>query len=177
MTITEALAEIKTIQKRIQKKREFVAQYLARHNSWRDPLEKSGGSVVAIREARQAIGDLHERVVELRLAINRANSLTEVSVGNEIRTISAWIVWKREVAPLYGAALNDTSKRIQQLRTKAQKEGVPIAKNESEAVGENDLIIHIDEQELATQIEAHEEIMGTLDGQLSLKNATTSIEV
>ncbi len=52
LTITEALAEIPTIEKRIEKKREFILNYLYRQSSVRDPHEKDGGSTVLIvREA------------------------------------------------------------------------------------------------------------------------------
>lgn len=40
ITITEALAEIKTVAKRIEKKRDFIRAYLSRQEGVRDPLEK-----------------------------------------------------------------------------------------------------------------------------------------
>ena len=73
MTITEALAETKTIDKRISKKRTFVTDYLFRQDALRDPLEKEGGSVAAIEATRQAIGDLEKRLVDIRRAIARAH--------------------------------------------------------------------------------------------------------
>lgn len=48
MTITEGLAEIKTIGKRIEKKRTFVLNYVARQNMFVDVLAKEGGSEAAI---------------------------------------------------------------------------------------------------------------------------------
>lgn len=44
LTITEALAEIKTVGKRVEKKREFIKAFLARQDGVKDPLEKDGGS-------------------------------------------------------------------------------------------------------------------------------------
>ena len=58
LTITEALAEIKTIEKRIDKKRQSLQPYIARMDGVKDPLEKSGGSAAFIKAERQAIGDL-----------------------------------------------------------------------------------------------------------------------
>ena len=45
ITITEALAEIKTISKRLEKKRESIFNFVGRQDGIRDPLEKDGGSV------------------------------------------------------------------------------------------------------------------------------------
>src|SRR3954452_7996422 len=99
ITITEALAELKTIDKRIEKKREFVLAYLLRQEMFKDPLEKDGGSVSAIRREMQAIGDLEERRITLRRAVQQANERNSVVVGKQVRTIADWLVWRREVAP------------------------------------------------------------------------------
>ena len=53
ITITEALAEIKTVGKRVEKKREFIKSFLARQDGIKDPLEKDGGSYQAIARERQ----------------------------------------------------------------------------------------------------------------------------
>lgn len=54
-TITEALAEIPTIEKRIEKKSEFILNYLYRQSAVRDPHEKDGGSSTLIHRELQAI--------------------------------------------------------------------------------------------------------------------------
>ena len=46
-----------------------------------------------------------------------------------------------------------------------------------EAAGSDDIVVNINEKELAEQAEALEEVLGSLDGQLSLKNATIYIDV
>jgi hypothetical protein len=43
-SITEALAEINTIEKRIAKKQRFVHEHLLRQEQLKDPLEKSQGN-------------------------------------------------------------------------------------------------------------------------------------
>ena len=45
MTCTELLAELKTIEKRIQTKRQFINEFAMRSGAFKDPLEKQGGSV------------------------------------------------------------------------------------------------------------------------------------
>ena len=44
ITVTEALAEIKTTQKRIEKKREHILNFAWRQERMKDPLERDGGS-------------------------------------------------------------------------------------------------------------------------------------
>src|SRR3990167_9466260 len=98
-TITEALAELKTLAKRIEKKKEFVMQHLLRQELLKDPLEKDGGSFAVVDRERQAIGDLQQRIIDIRTAIARANESTEIVVDDVTRSIAEWLVWRREVAP------------------------------------------------------------------------------
>lgn len=51
MTITEALAEITTIGKRIAKKQEFIINHLGRISMVRDPLEKDGGATAVVSKS------------------------------------------------------------------------------------------------------------------------------
>ena len=86
-TITEALAEIKTIGKRLEKKRESVKAYLARDSRVKDPLEKEGGSTEYVRKERQAISDLEKRVVTIRTAIAKSNLGTAVTIQGMSMTV------------------------------------------------------------------------------------------
>jgi hypothetical protein len=68
ITITEALAEVPTISKRIAKKQQFVLDFLSRQNGVRDPHEKDGGSVTLIQQNLQGIADLESRLIAIRSA-------------------------------------------------------------------------------------------------------------
>jgi hypothetical protein len=176
ITITEALAELKTIDKRIGKKREFVLQYLYRQEMFKDPLEKEGGAVSAIKRELQAIRDLEERKVSIRRAIQQANERSSVTVGKQTRTIADWLVWRRDVAPKQTEFLAMVRNRIEQARQEAARKGAGLATS-AESAKPNDIIVNVNEQELAREIESLEEVLGILDGQLSLKNATLMIDV
>jgi hypothetical protein len=176
MTITEALAEIKTVQKRINKKQEFIQAYLLRQEQFKDPLEGDGGCRVVVGKERQAIADLEQRIVDLRLAINAANEETVLSVNGVEKSIAEWIVWRREVAPGAQNFLRKLNATIQSARQEAMRRGVTVVQDEG-AAGSEDVIVNVDESTLATEIEGMEEVLGILDGQLSLKNATTAISV
>src|SRR4051794_1015289 len=123
LTITEALAEIKTINKRIQTKHQFVLSYLFRQEGLKDPLEKDGGSVEAIRRETQAISDLRLRLINLRRGIARANEATEVTVGTNTMTISDWLTWRRDVAPETQTFLHAKQARLNALREQAKRSG------------------------------------------------------
>lgn len=178
MTITEALAEIKTVEKRIASKREFVKNYLARSEGLKDPLEKDGGSAKGIAEARQAIGDLESRVVELRRLIQSANEKTTITVEGETRSIADWLIWRREVAPGTQRFLNSLSTTINSMRSQAQSRGfnmVGINAVNTTDLKPTDVLVMIDEKKLADDVEKLQTILGSLDGQLSLKNATVMV--
>jgi len=176
ITITEALAELKTIDKRIEKKREFVLDYLLRQEIFKDPLEREGGSVSAIKREMQAISDLEERKIAIRRAVQQANEFNTVTVGKRTRSIADWLVWRREVAPGQQRHLAAIRAKIEQARQEAARKGAGLSAS-ADAAKPNDVIVNVNEQELARQIEELEEVLGKLDGQLSLKNATLLVDV
>ncbi len=175
LTITEALAEIQTIGKRIEKKQQSVLAYLARPEQLRDPLEKQGGSVAHITGERQAIADLQERMLRIRRAIAQANEANTITVGDATRSIADWLAWKREVAPQQTKLLAAMRGQIDQTRNTLRAQSTRLAQSgSSEAIN---VVVNLDERELSRQIEWLEEVSGALDGQLSLKNATIVIEI
>lgn len=180
LTITEALAEIKTIGKRISSKQEFVQTYLFRQEGLKDPLDKDGGSVEAVRREQQAMSDLFIRIIALRRGIQHANDTTQITIGGTTRSIADWLTWRRDVAPELQRQLSAIRTRLAALRTQAQRGGSAVIGAAVASVTQDakptDFIVNIDEAQLAVTSEGLEETLGTLDGQLSLKNATVMIE-
>lgn len=175
MTITEALAEIKTIGKRLETKRNGVLQYLYSQHFIRDPMDKEGGSRAWIVRERQAIADLEKRVVALREGIAAANRATEITVGGVTRSIQEWLTWRREVAPAARQFLLTICQKVEGGRNEAIRKGVAVAAGEE--AGRNDLVINVDEAALVAELEWYDTTLGDLDGQLSLKNATVPVAV
>lgn len=172
LTITEALAEIKTINKRLAAKRQFVTQYLWRSEAFKDPLD--GGSQVVIQRERQAIADLEQRIVDLRIAIDKANNDTPIAINGTTRSIQEWLSWRRDVAPGHQVFLNQMRDNVARIRREAAQK--LLAVNDAEGKGKpNDIVLNINESQLAAEIERMEETLGALDGQLSLRNATVII--
>lgn len=170
MTITEALAELKVIDKRIRAKCEFIGQYAMRLEALKDPLEREGGSVSAIQRELQAIGDLEENQVSIRRAIQKVNETTQVTVGKTTRSIADWLVWRRDIAPRRKDFTAQIRTGIDRHRAEALKRGAQATGPDAAKPG--DLVVNLNEQDLARQQEELEATLETLDGQLSLKNAT-----
>lgn len=175
ITITEALADIKTVSKRIEKKREFILNYLARPDGIKDPLEKEGGSHEAIMREAQAVGDLESRIIALRRGIGLANDKTTVEVGGVSRSVTDWLTWRRDVAPKHKEFLARVSATVKQIRDTAKKQGFQTLTPGATATQPNDVVVNISEASLASDIERIETILGELDGRLSLHNATVMI--
>ena len=175
ITITEALAELKTISKRIKKKEEAISPYIYRQEMLRDPHEKDGGSAVFIEREMQAIEDLHERIVNIRRSIAKVNSETEVTVSGETRTIADWLVWRREILPSKQSLLAVLRQKIVSVREDAMRRGLKVTTEETGVF--SDIVVNINEKNLVFEIEHLEIIEGELDGLLSLKNATIFVNI
>lgn len=179
-TITEALAELKVLQKRIASKREFILRYAVRAEHLKDPLEKDGGSVSAIATEIQSMNDLERNVLSIRRAIQIANENTDIQIENTIRTVADWLVWRREVAPGTRQFLSDLLRGIEAARGEAAKRNVALESRAREGVPtigaeRLDVTVNVNESELARRREELEAALETLDGKLSLKNATVVV--
>lgn len=173
-TITEALAEVKTVGKRIATKREFISKYAARPETMKDPLEKDGGAPSVLAKEMQAIRDLETRIIEIRRGIQSANETTKITVEGVERSIADWLIWRREVSDGRQRFLNNMRMTLTSLRDQLRKQPTRYG-NSNEEVKPLDYVVHLNEKELAEEYEKNELILGGLDGQLSLKNATTNI--
>jgi len=173
-TVTEALAELATIDKRLGKKSQDMLPYVARLEQIKDPFVKTGGSEKYLTEQRQSFHDLMMRKINLRGAIARANSETMIQIGRQEMSVADWLVWKRECYGVKSGMLKGLLSQVQGARTEAQKRGVGFVKQESVSVPE-DIVVCLDEQALIEELDELEETYGRLDGLLSLKNATTTV--
>ena len=175
ITITEALAETKTIAKRIENKQQFILLYLFREERIKDPLIKEGGAEKVIGQEMQSIADLNERKVAIRRQIQDANANYSITVGKETRSIADWLVWRREVASNMKTFYMELRKKIEVARTVARSRGSTISSGEGSRP--DDIVVNLNEQTISQKIETLEETLGVLDGMLSLKNATIRIAV
>lgn len=175
LTITEALAEIAMLNKRIETHFAFVSARIARPAMMMDPLAGEGGTGEVLRRHRQAAKDLRERWVKLRSAVAKVNQGAELTIEGVTRSIADWIVWRREVMPGTKRELDQLAASVDNLRKQALQRGGAVKQESSD--NQADIVLHISETELLAERDRLDKILGTLDGQLSLKNATTFVEV
>jgi hypothetical protein len=175
-TITEALAERKVIAKRIDNKRQAIYRYTVLSGGAKDPIREEGGSQAFIRDEMQAIGDLQARQVAILRAIQKANAETLIKIGDEERTVADWLIWRRDVAPGVQQFLQNIVQGIVRSRDDAAKrKGIVVPADAAATAKDQDIIVNINERQVVSQIEQIDMVLGSLDGQLSLKNATVIV--
>jgi hypothetical protein len=177
-TISEGLREVKTLHERIAKRRAFVNQHLHRQANMRDPLEGKGGQAEMINRELQAIGDMEARVIELRRAITVASLQTPVTVGDRTLSIYDWIIWKREIAPREVEHQQQIVQLLNAARMSARTRWLSVvATAGADADNSQDVIFNISEAALQEASDKLTRDLGALDGLLSVKNATTVIDI
>lgn len=170
ITITEALADLKTIEKRMAEKQRFAVQFVARPEVLQDPLLKDGGSEKLVSEALQAFNDLAARHERIRVAVMGSNLATMLTLQGETRSVFGWLTWRREIAQRHSGLCDQLANQIKSLRQNMQTQTMPGGEKINATVA-------LSEVELQKRRERVQLILGELDGQLSLLNATTKIDV
>lgn len=181
LTITEALAEIKTIRARVAKKRAGIQPYIVRDSRLKDPMVASGGSDEWVKRERQAVKDLEDRTIKIRSAIQAKNLETKLTIEGQERSLTDWLNWRREIATpddVGGSKhfLGQMILWITTARANAQKQGVAVVEKET-ASDKPQIVVNVNEADLHKEADDMEKILGVLDGKLSLLNATTTIDV
>lgn len=184
MAITEALQEIKTVNSRIAKKRDAVLKYVVRDSRIRDPFASEGGSEEWVRRERQGLKDLEDRIVAIRVHIQISNLSGQVKVQGVSKSVAQWLAWRREVAQGQKQFLGTIAQSIQITRQNIQSKGGKIVAAALASATVNlekdapvEVIVTVNEMENLEEIEALEQVLGELDGKLSLFNATTVIDI
>jgi len=175
MTITEALAEIKLNERKLEKKWEVVKGNTHRFEHVKDPYGNEGGSKVAIGREIQSIKDIEERIVKIRSAIAEANVRNDLTVGETTRSIYAWLTWKREIAENQKKFYKDIASRLKSVIDK-ESQNPTAFKDEDGKVSLAKLDLNLDYPYFQTLDQKLSDILETLDGKLSLKNATLVID-
>lgn len=177
ITITEALAEIKTLTKRIESTRDFVLKYGVRQGSTIDPLDDGGGSHVVVPQKLQSLKDLLMRKVAIRTAINEVNAATPLTVSGKTMSVAEWIIWRRDVFPAEIQAYRALQSKVLDARHQCQNANIRLIEDGKPPERVNEAGCFIPESEISNHIEKLVEIESTLDGQLSLVNAITRVTV
>lgn len=177
MTITEALSEVKLIVNKIQKKRATVLGNLTRYEHIKDPFTTEGGSQEAIKREVQSMTDLEKRLVRIRTSISRANASTDITIGEKTQSVADWLTWKREIAPTLKAFVTQVHQSLKKQIDEHAARPQVIRDSEKNQVAIATLVVNVDYEDALNVAQKIEDMYETLDGKLSLKNATTFIEI
>lgn len=174
-TITEALSELKLIEKKIAKKQETILANTIRAEHVKDPFESEGGGEKYINAELQSVKDLRNRFVKIRAAIAKANAETFITIGTISKSVAEWLIYKREISTGEGKFHQELYNKTKGMLDSA------IARPQAFTNAENkpDIVRLVSNVNIASLLKENEEIadaLEKLDGQLSLKNATVVIE-
>lgn len=176
ITITEALSEVNLIKKKLDASRSIILNNLARAKHLKDPFEGEGGSFKKNERVLQSIYDLQNRLEKIRGRISAANLEHSITIGESTKTIFDWLTWKREIA-------GDHQKFVSQVYASSKNTFDDASRNPKVWQDEQDkkhlleIILNIDLAYWLKKQETLTEILEKLDGQLSLKNATITVDI
>lgn len=175
ITITEALSEVNLLKKKIQESDQAAKGCLVRVAHVQDPYEKHGGSVEQYAKSTQSSNDLRRRLVDIRSKISKANIENQITINDQTMSIFDWLTWKREIYPELLKASQD---QIGTLRESLAKEAnrPEVWKDEN---GNTQLVKYVRNADLKLLEDKQNRLVdtyGKLDGQLSLRNATITIQ-
>jgi len=178
LMIAQAMNEVKLAEKKIQSSLEFILRNLLREEDRRDPFAKDGTTQEAmVKSALQSIQDNEKRIVSLKLAINKINLETSLTVESMSATIAEWLIWRRDILPPQKQRLQALVQRM----TAALGEPSIAARRTAAAAGVQfekvQIIVNLSEKDLMAAIQKLDTIEERLDAMLSMANATTPIEV
>lgn len=178
LTITEALNEIKLIDNKIAKKMETINSNISRAKHIEDPYLKDGGTDVFLSKEKQSINDLYARKIKIKTEIHKSNGNTPITIEGMTMTVSEWLVWKKDVYNTYVMFLKNASTKAKQtVEFKVGDNGrVSVYQDKEGNPQIMEIKANIPYTEYLKECEKLGLIFDKLDGQLSLKNATTFIE-
>lgn len=176
ITITEALSAVKLIEKKLEKKRAMIKENLIRYKHVPDPFTSDGGSKKALSQERQSITDLQTRLESIRAAIAKANLETAVTIDNDTKSLHAWLTWKREIVKNELASLTQWSNHVKAAIDQFSRTP-QVMKDKEDKTVLVEMEPNLEYSELIKSIEALTQKLEKLDGQLSLKNATVTVNL
>lgn len=180
LTITEGLAEITLIKKKLLAKQSKIKDMLTRVEHLPDVFEKEGGSQEVVGREMQGISDLVHRLIRIRAAISKANLLTLIVIADDqgdkiTMTIHDWLIWKREAARDFIGFVAGVNKSVRAHMENAGRQP-QVYKDEAGNVQVAKIKINLDYPAWLALESSTTDRLQKLDGQLSLKNATVVIE-
>ncbi len=178
-TISEAMAELKLINAKVEKKIDFIKSNCVSYNHAEDPYKKEGGRQELIKQEEQAVNDLLKRYELIREKIMKANLDTDITINDTTKSIYSWLVWRKDVKENQ-ERLYKTYEIAENKNSELEARPQSYKKEEKDGTVINEFIkltFNIKLDKYRKELENISDAFEKLDGILSLKNATIFIEV
>lgn len=176
LTITEALSECKLIAKKIESANKSFLSSLTRFEHENDIHEKQGGSVVYLQRQIQSAQDNAGRLERIRRAVAASNANNKIEVLGESKTVTEWLAWRKELSSAQKSVLSSAINIINSKKAEVAQRPSFYKMDKDAEPRLARLVVNAELEPLENKLLNLVEIEEKLDGQLSLKNATTTIE-
>ena len=165
MKLIEAMKELKLIVAKISRNREETIKYSSGLSNEKPVFETEKAQSEYVARLIQSTEDLVKRYLDLKSAIEYTNLKTKVTIHGETRSISEWLVYKRNLAGIRHHAYQ------------AANDSVALGRKSKDAAALKDVQIvrYYDEAVMNAKLRNLIEILGSLDGTLEVINATTEL--
>lgn len=171
MKIIEALKNLKTIQKRIEKNCEQIKQYCGYVNSETPAFETEEKQRMEVNSLIQSNLDLEVEYLRLKKAVEQTNLAVIVAIGSRNYTITELISIRRVVGKFRLNTYNSLSpvqamSRLQQVYNKPGWDSTNPPK----------IVLVFKEEDKNRNIKDWEEFLSSIDGKLEVVNAETDLQ-
>lgn len=170
MKIIEAMKEAKLIEKKIRKNNELITEYSSALDNEKLPFLTEEEQIKEVKKLVQSNIDLEERYISLKVAIDRTNLATKVSIEGAKReyTIFELLVIKRK----FGKTMIEKYTSMNGSKAEAKRMSYGRLSSEGKAPS---VIKFYDEREKNNNINDIENFLAKIDSRLEVVNAVTDI--
>jgi hypothetical protein len=170
MKVIEALKNLKTIQKRMEKNCQEITQYCAYVSTETPAFETEDKQRGEVQSRIQANLDLEEEYLRLKRAIEATNLAVKVTIGTRTFTITELISIKRVLGKFHTAtysALNPNA--VMQRLNEVFRKGI-------DGTNPAKVIVLYKEEDKNRNLRDWEDFMSQIDGKLEVLNAETELQ-
>jgi hypothetical protein len=178
MKLVEALKNLKTIEKRVDKNCEQIQQYASAVSTETLPFETEERQRQEVSSLIQANHDLEKEYLKLKTAIEHTNLSTKVHIGERMHTISELITIKGAAKgkPGIGRFRLKTHQALTPAPAMSRMQQLFNKQGGIDAQNPPKVIPFYKEEDKNRQLKDWEEFMSQIDGKLEVVNAETELQ-
>jgi len=189
MTIARGLTRLKTIKAQLSNIANQIGSYGAINNKVRHPLgeqkvaldKNHNRAIEAVNSLYQQFNDLTNEFIKIKLAIDKANLNTVITIGGKQMTIQEALIYRRDIQEYVQSLNNQYGRAVQQAQAQVDKYNNSL---NTEGMDESTLkavmadVLYLVPRERINEVNNFlVEFMTELDGVLNEVNAITEITI